>query len=48
MYLIFYFVNRLILKDIPKESFPTDCQPVILKTEEINSDPIPGMKVGTQ
>ncbi|CAH0398542.1 unnamed protein product [Chilo suppressalis] len=35
-------VLMLILKDIPKESFPPNLDPMIVKTEMVVADPIPG------
>ncbi|CAB3221204.1 unnamed protein product [Arctia plantaginis] len=37
-------VLRLILKDIPKESFPANYKPMILHTKEVASVPIPGLQ----
>lgn len=36
---------RLRLKNIPKQSLPTDYKPVILNTTEITTTPIPGLQV---
>lgn len=36
---------RLILKDIPKESFHPDYEPMIVSTEEVLSEAIPGVEV---
>lgn len=38
-------ISRLILKGIPKESLPNDYDPMIIRTDVIDSDPIPGVKV---
>ncbi|CAB3221206.1 unnamed protein product [Arctia plantaginis] len=37
-------VLRLMLKDIPKESLPANYKPIILKTTEVTSTPIPGLQ----
>ncbi|XP_047503807.1 uncharacterized protein LOC125048897 [Pieris napi] len=36
-------VLMLILKEIPKESFPTDFDPMIVKTDIVNEEGIPGV-----
>ncbi|CAH0585978.1 unnamed protein product [Chrysodeixis includens] len=37
-------VLMLILKDIPKTSFPADYDPMIVSTEEVESEAIPGLE----
>jgi hypothetical protein len=33
------------LKDIPKESFPADYDPMVVKTDLVQAEPIPGHEV---
>lgn len=36
---------RLILQDIPKESFPPGYEPMIVSSKELATDPVPGVEV---
>ncbi|XP_075977863.1 uncharacterized protein LOC142977675 [Anticarsia gemmatalis] len=41
-------VLMLILRNIPKDSFSPDYEPMIINTEVVANDPIPGLKVGSR
>ncbi|XP_052747849.1 uncharacterized protein LOC116413118 [Galleria mellonella] len=43
-----YSFYMLVLKDIPKESFPCDCDAMIVNTETVESDSVPGVKFFAQ
>ncbi|KAG6449224.1 hypothetical protein O3G_MSEX005921 [Manduca sexta] len=36
--------HRLVLKDIPKESFPPDYEPMVISSKTVDSEPIPGFR----
>ncbi|XP_037294362.1 uncharacterized protein LOC115442940 [Manduca sexta] len=37
-------VLMLVLKDIPKESFPPDYEPMVISSKTVDSEPIPGFR----